>query len=115
MPVVVTKEYKVISAKTLPNGLCSLGIQFAVFGIVTEGDQELQFKPSKVSLESKQAEVKCTGGTCRINIEFDHFKVSPHPGKKAVEEWLDGLEKIQKTTQGANRIRELKSQISSLH
>jgi hypothetical protein len=115
MPVIVTKTRRIVSEKVLSNGLCSMGIEFSILGIVSEGESGLEFKLPKTPLEKKQVEVKCAGETCRINLVFGHFRVPPHPGKKAVEDWLDGLEKIQKSVEEANRIRTLKSQISSLN
>jgi len=115
MPVLVTKGHRIINERTLPDGLCSFEIQFTVYRTITEGDQGLQFKASTVPIESKQIEAGCTSGTCRINIEFGYFKVSPHPGKKAVEEWLNQLEKIQKTVEETERISALKKQVSSLY
>jgi len=38
-PVVVTRNYRVIREKTLPHGLCSVAIQFTVYGTIVEGDR----------------------------------------------------------------------------
>lgn len=114
MPVFVTKEYKILSEKLLPNGVCSFGVHFTTYGHISKTDDGLQFQADRSPEQAWEIQVKCGGETCRINLDFDHFKMPPHPGKRAVDEWLDSLEKIQKTTDGAKRISILRSRIASL-
>jgi hypothetical protein len=113
MPIVVTKSYKISSESLLPDGGCIFTIRFDDYGVFTESSEGLEYKTSQ-SNEDVLIRLNCKGGKCPINLDLDHFKSPPHPGRNAVEHWLEGLEKIQKTPDDVSRIKALRSRISAL-
>jgi len=109
IPVAVTKDYRIVSAEER-NADCRLRVRIAVYGYISETGL-FQCKPSN---EEWNVIVRCAKDACRIRINFDDFKLYPHPGKDATMKWLEDLEAIRTTAAGKARERRLRERVASL-
>ena len=112
VPLAVTKDFSIISTQKHKEG-CRLKVQFSVYGHIDELVHEEKF-----SIEEGDVLVRCKADTCLIDIGPDEFKLWPHPGKVAIDKWLEGLQEMYADTkedaEGKQKIIKLRKRITSL-
>lgn len=102
IPMVVTKGFKILSAKEGNKGTCIIRVGFNTYGSI---DEEINFD-NKPSIEEWTVLVQRIKGKPRIKLSYDDFKVSPHPGKEAVLKWADDLLENEKARKDVRAVRD---------
>jgi len=112
-PLVVTKNYRIISASRQDVGGCRFRVGFTTYGYISETASGSVIR-SKPANEIGTMDVHCTRGSCRISLARADFQLPPHPGTKATAQLLGYLESIQDTAAEKRRYRTLRERIASL-
>lgn len=113
-PIVVTKSYDVLSSKQIGQNECQYQLKFDTYGVsFFEGDKGVALKKLPGSYQNAQLTVLCKE-TCRIELNYKKFALSPHPGKEATLAWLSKLRDIQITDTEKRRINKYLEIVSGL-
>lgn len=111
-PVFVVKSYKVARAQKVPDGSLRVSVDYDVMGLVAEGPNGLYFRP-QTNVKRETFPVKCARDGCKIDLDREVFRVSPHIGKEAALAWLKGLEGIRDTQQEKQAAQRLYEQVNN--